>query len=350
MYKRRLTRIAVFFICLSLVFVTGCRRDRKEDYEKVEKTGYFMGTVITLKMYTHDAEKGERVAEKAFERIKEIETLMSANIQDSDVGRVNGEAGTRWVKVHEDTLEVIKRGIYYGELSGGLFDITVGPLVKLWGIGTENPRVPSSGELEDAVKLIDYRDIGIKEEDGQVMLKNPGMMIDLGGIAKGYAADEVKNVMLSEGIDHAIINLGGNVLTVGGKYDGGYWKIGVQDPDAPTGSPMGTVKVKDRAVVTSGDYERYFEKDGKRYHHILNPATGYPENNGLKGVTIVTPVSFDADALSTTVFLMGLDKGMELVENLEDVEAVFITGDKRVFVSSGLKESFEILDKTYSME
>lgn len=350
MNRRRLLRITVFFICIGLTLTAGCNTKTTQKYEKVEKTDYMMGTVVTLKVYTTDTQKGNRVIDRAFERIKEIEQLMSTSIRTSDVSRINEAAGIGWVEINQDTLGVIQRGLYYGSLSQGLFDITVGPLVRLWGIGTDHPRVPSAGELEKAIGFVDYRGVRIDEKSRKVMLDREGMMLDLGGIAKGYAADQVKEVMLAEGIKHAVINLGGNVLTLGNRYDGRNWNIGIQDPYAPTGSPMGLIRVKDKTVVTSGDYERYFEKDGRRYHHILNPGTGYPEINQLKSVTIIADKSFDADALSTTVFLMGREKGMELVERLEGIEAIMIAKDKKVIVSSGIGDSFTITNDNYKME
>lgn len=350
MSKRRIIKAIIFFVCLSLLLITGCRKDEIPDYKKVEKTDYLMGTVTTIKVYTDDVQKGEMAINKAFDRIKEIEMLMSANIENSDVSRINNEAGGEWVKVHEDTFKVVQKGIYYGNVSRGLFDITVGPLVKMWGIGTDHPRLPEPEELEQVVELIDYRDVELEEENFQVRLKEHGMMIDLGGIAKGYAADEVKRIMVSEGIKHAVINLGGNVTTVGNKYNGESWKIGIQDPCAPTGSSMGAVSVRNKTIVTSGDYERYFERNGNRYHHILNPRTGYPANNNLKSVTIITECSFDADALSTTIFLMGPEKGMELIENLGEVEAIVITKDREIITSSKIKDALSILDQNFKIK
>lgn len=338
----------VIFICLSLLLTTGCRRsETAPGYERVEKNDYMMGTVVTIKVYVTDTVKGNEAIDKAFARIREIESLMSLSSEDSEVDRINEVAGIEPVKVRYDTLKVIQKGIYYGELSNGLFDISVGPLVQLWGIGTEHPRIPGKTEIDNAIGLVDFRNVEVNEDAKEIRLAKPGMVIDLGGIAKGYAADEAKKIMVGEGIEHAIINLGGNVLAMGGKYDGGPWNIGIQDPYAPTGSSMGVVRVEDKTVVTSGDYERYFEKNGKRYHHILNPKTGYPEETRIKGVTIIASSSFDADALSTTVFLLGVDRGLELVEKLDGVEAIMVTHDREVIVSSGIGDTFSIQNNKY---
>ena len=156
-------------------------------------------------------------------------------------------------------------------------------------------------------------------------------------------------MLVSEGIEHAVINLGGNVLTIGARYDGKPWNIGIKDPAEPTKGLLGIARVTDGTIVTSGDYERYFEKDGRRYHHILNPFTGYPGENGIRGVTIVTTSSLDADALSTAVFLLGLDRGMELVESLDGVEAVVITEDRQVVLSPGIKDAFSLSKPDYKI-
>lgn len=342
-------RVFTVLICL-LLLTTGCRREQTAaGYKEVEKTGFLMGTLVTLKVFDRDADKSSRAADKAFARIREIESLMSLNIEDSQVNNINEWAGIRPVEVSHDTLKVVEKGIYYGQLSEGLFDITVGPLARLWGIGTENPQIPGSTRINNALGLVDYRDVEINQETKEIFLKRPGMVIDLGGIAKGYAADEAKKVLMAEGIEHAIINLGGNVLTVGPKHDGGPWNIGIKDPYNPNGSLLGFVRIQDKTVVTSGDYERYFEKDGKRYHHILNPYTGFPGNNEIKGVTLIAHSSFDADALSTTVFLLGVEKGMQLVESLDGIEAVAITRDRQVVISSGMGDAFSISNNNYKM-
>ncbi len=336
-------------ICL-LFSVTGCRADKiTGGFKKVEKSEFLMGTLVNIKVYDRDINKADSAAEKALARIREIEGLMSANQKDSEVNLINQNAGERPVKVSADTQKVVEKGLYYGRLSEGLFDITVGPLVELWGIGTENPKVPGEQELKNALELTDYRDVEVNEEKGEVYLKRHGMGLDLGGIAKGYAADEVKEALVGEGIKHAIINLGGNVLTIGARYDDKPWNIGIKDPEAPAKGILGIVRITDATIVTSGDYERYFEKDGKRYHHILNPFTGYPESGEIRGVTIVTSSSFDADALSTTVFLLGVEKGMDLVENLEGVEAIVVTDDRQVVLSSGINDWFSLSKPDYKV-
>lgn len=341
-------KIISIFITISLLIMvtTGCLWNTA-DYCQMEKTEFLMGTLVTIKVYEKNKDKGNLAIDKALERIREIEGLMSVNIENSEIQRINQKAGMESVSVSGDTFKVIEKGLYYGELSKGLFDITVGPLVNLWGIGTEYERVPGAVELKNALRLVNYKDVELNVDGFEVFLKRPHMALDLGGIAKGYAADEAKKVLVSAGVGHAIINLGGNVLTLGQRYDGGPWNIGVKDPGDPAGSLLGTVKVIDGTVVTSGDYERYFERDGRVYHHIMDPRTGYPGQGSIKSIVIINSSSIDADALSTTVFLMDIEKGMELIEGLDGVEAVAITRNGRVVSSSGIGDSFNVTKNDY---
>ncbi|MFA7216031.1 MAG: FAD:protein FMN transferase, partial [Bacillota bacterium] len=187
-------------IGLSLFPVTGCRRNTAGGYQQVERSEFLMGTLVTIKLFAEEVDSGNRATDRALERIREIEGLMSTSLENSEVGGINRHAGKKAVAVSEDTFRVIKKGLYYGGLSEGLFDITVGPLVSLWGIGTESARVPESAELEGVLGLVDYRNVDLNGDTMEVFLKEPGMALDLGGIAKGYAADEVKKILVSEGI------------------------------------------------------------------------------------------------------------------------------------------------------
>lgn len=346
----RRSRVFTLILCIVLLSAVGCRKnDTALRRNAVEKSEFLMGTVVTLRVFDGDTDKGDRAANKAIARIREIESLMSLNIENSEINQINKRAGVGAVKVSDDTLKVVQRGVYYSELSEGLFDITVGPLVQLWAIGTEEARIPDEDEIQKALGLIDYKQVNINKETNEILLDKDGMVLDLGGIAKGYAADEAKKVLVSEGVEHAIINLGGNILTLGGKYDGGPWNIGIKDPYQPTGSLLGVARVEDQTVVTSGDYERYFEKGGERFHHILNPFSGFPGESRLKGATVITSSSFDADAISTIVFLLGAERGIEFVEDLKDTQAILVTEDKQVLITSGMKDKFSLQKRDYSL-
>ena len=228
------------------------------------------------------------------------------------------------VKVHEDTFEVIEKALEYASLSNGAFDITIYQLSNC-GNWLGSSRVPSDEEIKEKLKLVDYQKVMLNKDEGTVYLKEKGMGIDLGAIAKGYAADEVVRVLSQAGVKHALINMGGNVIVIGSKPNGQPWKIGIQDPRSDVlQQHIAVVETANESVVSSGDYERYIEdvykKTGVRYHHIFDPSTGYPANKGLMAVTVVAEKSIDADALSTVVFVMGADEGLDIIEQMENVK------------------------------
>jgi len=313
----------------------------------VEKETYLMGTIVQLKVYGGNAEKATA---KAVESISDIENKMSTNIETSEITKLNEKAGVSGQKLSEDTYFVIKEAVKYSKLTEGDFDTTIEPIVKLWGIGTDKERVPSKSEIREKLKLVNYKDIILDSKNSTVKLRRTSQAIDLGGIAKGYTADEIKKVLINNNIHSALINLGGNVYAVGKKTDGTNWNIGIQNPLNTRGKYLGAISVADKSVVTSGNYERYFIVDGKRYHHIFNPKDGYPSENGIISTTIVSDKSIDGDVLSTSTYVMGVTKGLKLIESIKGVEAIFITSDKKVYVTSGLKDSFNLTDKEFTNE
>jgi thiamine biosynthesis lipoprotein len=288
-----------------------------------------------------------RVYRDIFRRLREIENRMSVALADSDVSRINAAAGVEPVQVHADVFEVIERAIHYAGLSGGAFDPTVEPLVALWGIGGENPRVPSQGEIDAALSLVNWRDIVLDRDAGTVFLKRPGMALDLGAIAKGYAADEAAAIIRKAKIKRAIVDLGGNILTYGKKKDGSLWRVGIQNPNNLRGNYIGIMQFGSKTMVTSGVYERFFEDNGVRYHHLLSPADGYPVQNGLLSVTIVTDRSMDADGLSTSVFVLGYERGKALLESLDGVQGIFIFEDRSIRMTAGT--GFTLTDEDYQL-
>lgn len=306
-----------------------------------------MGTVIQLKVYGVNAEEA---SEKALKRISEIENKMSVNIETSEISKLNDKAGISGEKLSLDTYSVIAKSVEYSKLTEGALDATIEPIVKLWGIGTDKERVPTKKEIDEKLKLVNYNDIILDDKNSTVQLKKTEEAIDLGAIAKGYTADEIKKVLLDNKISSAIINLGGNVFALGKKLDGTSWNIGIQNPLSTRGEYLGTVSVNDKSIVTSGNYERFFIVDGKRYHHIFDPKTGYPAEKGLISTTIISDKSIDGDALSTSTYILGLQKGLKLVESIKGVEGIFITNDKKVYVTPGLKSSFELTSKEFTYE
>jgi thiamine biosynthesis lipoprotein len=340
------TSLKIFVIILVAVLLTSCGRTKAEN--PVTKTNFLLDTLIQITAYGDNA---SNAIDQAYDRINDIQKKMTASGDDSEVIDINKKAGKDFQKVSPDTFYVIKKGLYYSQSSHGRFDITIGPLVKLWGIGTDKARVPSRAEIKNALGHINYKNVVLNENENSVMLKEPGMAIDLGAIAKGYAADEVVRILKANGIKSAAADLGGNIYVLGKKPNGSPWKIGIQDPFEPRGNTFATVDVADKTLVTSGVYERYFIKDGKRYHHILDTSTGYPVDNGLVSVTIISDSSIDADGLSTTVFALGLKDGMKYVEKVPHIEAVFVTKDRKVYTSSGIeKYNFKIINSQFRLE
>ncbi|WP_027623277.1 FAD:protein FMN transferase [Clostridium lundense] len=339
-------KYTLFFtiIFISSILFTSCA---KKEEPSVTKENYLLGTIVQLTVYGKNAEKA---VNKAMDIISDIDDKMSPSKENSEVSKINKNAGKAFVKVSDDTFTVIKKSLEYSKLSNGAFDITVGPLVNMWAIGTDKARIPSPQEIKTGLNLINYKDVILDENTKSIKLRKPNEAIDLGAIAKGYTADKVKETLIKEGVKTAFINLGGNIVTVGNKLDGSLWNIAIQDPLKIRGEYFGIAKVSHKSVVSSGNYERYFIKNGKRYHHILDTKTGYPSDNGLIATTIISDNSIDGDALSTTTYVLGLDKGMKLVESIKGVEAVFVTKDKKVYTTSGLKDSFKITNEEYIYE
>jgi thiamine biosynthesis lipoprotein len=310
------------------------------------RSEFVLGTVCSVNLYKGGTEK---IYREIFARLREIEDVMSANLEDSEVEAINKQAGIRPVPVREDVLEVIEEALRYADLSGGVFDPTIGPLVKLWGIGSDNARLPSEEEIRAVLPLINWQDLVIDRGAGTAFLKRPGMSLDLGGIAKGYAADEVIRILRKTRVRGAIIDLGGNVFAYGEKEGRQPWRIGVQNPQESRGAYLGVLEVRDKTIVTSGVYERFFEDGGRRYHHILSPTHGYPVDSGLLSVTIIAGRSIDADALSTSAFALGWEAGAALVESVDGADAIFVFEDRTVRGTSGAMAGFTLTDPGYRL-
>lgn len=277
----------------------------------------------------------ENILKGCKELCQKYDTLFSRTNEASEIYKINHAKGAP-VEVSADTIAIIKEGIHYSKLSQGSFDITIGSVSSLWDFKAETPVVPSADKLSTAVSHVNYEHISIS--GNTVTLSDPKTHIDVGAIAKGYIADRLKDYLLENGIEHATINLGGNIQTIGTKPDGSPYNIGIQKPFDETGKPLTSVKISDQSVVTTGIYQRYFEKDNKIYHHILDPKTGYPCENNLHSVTIITDSSVAADSLSTTCFLLGYEKAMNLIDQLDNVDAVFITDDGEIHYSNNFQE------------
>lgn len=331
-------------VVLAVLLLTACGNDDGLLDSPIKETGFVLGTVVNLSVYD---EGKEAAVSGAFDLISDWEAVLSDEVDSSEVSAINKNAGVAPVEVSEPVFNLVKEALYYGELSNGGFDVTTGPLTNLWRIGYDDARKPSQAEIDDTLPIIDYTKIELNETNQTVYLPSEHMELDLGGIAKGFIADEVVAYFDAEGVTTAIIDLGGNVYVKGNRPTGDAWTVGVQNPYLGRGQLLGRIRASDLSVVTSGIYERFLEVDGEQYHHILNPKTGYPYDNEIAGVTIVSETSLAGDALSTSVFSLGLDEGLQLIETLENVEAVFVTKDKRIVLSSGLTDQFEVLNENF---
>lgn len=335
------------FIIASVVFamvVSGCQTQNAP--EANTQTRFMLGTVITLTSYQEGS--GEAI-NRAFDRISQIESEMSAKKADSEIGVLNAK-GTNTLTT--DVFFVLKKGLEIAALSGGAFDPTVLPLSSLWGIDddTKPKTVPPEAEIQKARALVDYKKVALDEKTRTVTLQK-GMGVDLGGIAKGYAADEAWRIFKEKGVSSALLDLGGNIVAMGKRPNGEPWKIGIRDPRAKTeGDYYAVLSVSDQAVVTSGDYERYFEVNGVRYHHIFDTKTGYSAKNGVISATIICGDSTQADGLSTAVFVLGAEKGLALAESMQGVDALIVTDEKKVYATPGIRDRVQIVSGEYKLQ
>ena len=323
------TRIPAILAALLMLLSTlpGCAAPGKE---KKSSVGFYLDTVITLTAYVDD----QAVLEDALKECGRYERLLSRTIEGSDVWNIN-HANGQPVEVSDDTLAILDVARQVSERSGGAFDVTIAPVSTLWDFTSGAAVVPDAGIIEEAAKRIDFTQITI---DGNAVTLPAGMMIDLGGIAKGYIADAVKGYLMDRGVESAILSFGGNIVAIGLKPDGSPWKVGIQDIDQPTGAYMLVALNRGGSTVTSGIYERGFEADGVYYHHILDAKTGWPVQNELASVTIFSESSMWGDALATAAFALGTEAGTALIESLDDIEAVFIARDRSVTYTSGAGE------------
>lgn len=310
-------------ICALLIcfLFTGCRTAP----EVFSDTGFYFDTVITVTLYENGSQD---ILNRCMELANHYESLFSTTIEGSDIWNLNHSAGS-YVTVSEETIDLLNASLEYSSLSDGLVDPTIGSLSSLWNFGSDSKElIPDTTAITEALTHVDYQTISIKEN--QAALLDPEASVDLGFIAKGYIGDQMKAYLESQGVTSALINLGGNVVTVGSKPDGSAFRVGIQDPFSPSGTAALVLELSGKSAVSAGNYERYFEADGIRYHHILSTADGYPANSGLSQATIISESSTKADALSTLCFILGYEKAASLLKNFPEVQAVFITEDGEI--------------------
>ncbi|MBQ6346924.1 MAG: FAD:protein FMN transferase [Clostridia bacterium] len=321
---KKMRALALILTLACALSLTGCASAQQK---KQTAIGFYLDTVITLTAYVDDA----AVLNDALEECGRYERLLSRTVEGSDVWRIN-HAGGKPVEVSDDTVILLQTARRVSAYSDGAFDVTIAPVSTMWDFTSGAAVVPDADAIARAAALVDYTRMDI---EGNTVTLPENMMIDLGGIAKGYIADEVKLYLMDRGVKSAVLSFGGNIVTIGLKPDGSPWKVGIQDIDKPTGEYMLVSLNFGGSTVTSGIYERGFETDGVYYHHILDPATGWPVQNELASVTIFSDSSMWGDALATAAFALGPEKGMALIEALNGAEAVFISRDRSVTATSG---------------
>ena len=319
--------------------LTGCGGEKEVSSQSSQV--FAMDTVMLLTVYGDQAQQGLDQAEQT---IQKLEKLWSATDENSEIWALN-HSGGNWVELSEDTREILSRGLELCALTDGALDLTAYSAVQAWGFPTGVYRVPDEAELERLVGTIDYTQLELDEQTGQARLPED-MSLDLGAVAKGRLGEVLSQDLKELGVTSALLELGGNIQTVGTKPDGSRWRVGIQDPNSQEGGYLAIVEVADQAVVTSGDYQRYFEQDGQTYCHIMDPATAAPADSGVDSVSIVGSDGTVCDALSTALFVMGEKKGAQFWKDHPelDFEAIFVSQDGTIAVTEGLEEHFTLAD------
>ena len=286
---------------------------------------FAMDTFMSIKAKDADDELLEDVETE----ITRLESLFSVTRPNSDIARLNAEGK---VEADADTVKLIEMAKNMCEMTNGALDISVYPVVLLWGFTNGNYRVPKNSEIKDALRFVDYAQIEINESIVQL---DEGMKLDLGAVAKGYTSDKICELLRENGVTSAVINLGGNVQTIGKRPDEKKWRVAVKNP-FETDKNLLVVEIEDAAVITSGNYERYFDADGKRYCHIIDSKTGYPADNGIVSMTVIGKSGFECDAMSTALFVMGPEKVIELWKTLDDIEMIYVTDEEKIYITEGI--------------
>jgi thiamine biosynthesis lipoprotein len=331
-------------LILSVLIFGGCTTNQvqettsqeqvQEEIPSSTKQIFAMDTYMTVTAYGTNAEEATTKAE---ERINELDELLSTGSEDSEVSKLN-QAGKATLSA--DTAILMQKSLDLYQETGGAFNVAIYPIMQAWGFTTGDYKVPAESELQQLLSLTDVNQISYDSQTKEVEFLMDGMEIDFGGIAKGYTSSEIMDIFKECGIESGLVSLGGNVQTLGYKTDGSQWRVAVQNPDE-TEDYLGVLETHDKAVITSGGYERYFEEDGKTYHHIIDTETGFPAQNGLTSVTIVSSDGMLADGLSTSLFVMGLEKASEFwKEHSDEFDAILLTEDGELYVTEGISDEF----------
>lgn len=324
---KRILPIELFLIFIS-IFLSSCYAGS----EPLSKSGFFFDTYVTFTYY--DSADSEYIDE-ALNMCNEYDRLFSRTIEGSDIYKINHFKG-EYVEVDERTIDILKEAIFYCEMSEGRADITVADLMMLWNFTNGDGTVPSDDEIKALLPGIDYHNIIIDEDNKMVKLKSDSGSLDLGFIAKGYITSKLRDYLTESGVKSCVIDLGGNLYMIGTKPDGSEYNVGIKKPFTTANETIDTVSISNKAVVTSGIYERYFEADGQIYHHILDLNTGYSVDNNVYSVTIICEDATKADALSTICLIYGIDDGLDLINSMDETEAIYVDDEYNLHYSQGL--------------
>lgn len=344
-------KIVIACVCLSASLLMGGCNNTKQDTttetkstqtesdgdvsdKEASKDIFAMDTYMTVTAYGDQAQEAVNEAGAEIER---LDNMLSTGNEESEIAKLN-QSGS--ATLSEDAGYLVERALELNEETGGAFDIAIYPIMEAWGFPTQNYQVPTEDTLQSLLKLCDVSGITYDKDNRNISFNQEGMKIDLGGIAKGYTSSRIMEIYKENNISSGLVNLGGNVQALGTKTDGSKWRVAVQSPD-DSDDYLGVLSIEDKAVITSGGYERYFEQDGKTYHHIIDPQTGYPAENGLTSVTIVSEDGTLADGLSTSLFIMGKDKAIEFWRaHSNEFDAIILTDDGKIYVTEGIQDDF----------
>lgn len=334
-------RLVVAVVLVVIVVGLFLQMGRKQEKHLYKETRSSLYTLVTITVVGDSPEKARKATAAAYDALDDLGRLLNFYAEDSELSAINRNAGIKPVHVSRDTLEIVKTALMVSEQTEGGFDVTVGPIVKLWDF--KKKTLPSAAAIAERLPSVGYENIVIDEAAATVFLKKPGIQMDLGGIIKGFAADKAVQTLKANGIEDGIVAVAGDIKLFGRQPDGRPWNIGIQNPRAEGDKDelFATVNLGTQGISTSGDYQRYFILDGVRYHHLLNPKTGYPESL-CRSVTVIAPEAALTDAYATGIFIMGPQKGLAVLERL-GMDGVIIDRDGKVLTTKGIRDKVHLL-------
>lgn len=338
--------IIIFIIAVSLISLAAFLCRYINEKKEIVTSTFSLGTIVKITLFGN---KNKMIINKSFDIISKIDDELSAFKPESFVSKISEKSGKEPQVVNCDTVYLIEKSKEYCKIYDGAFDITGRPVIKLWEGCIDYGIYPDKKDIDKALELVNYNDIILNKDELSVMLKKEGQSIDLGGIAKGFAADKIAIFLKNNNVNNALIDLGGNVFALGRNIDNSLWKVGIQNPFSDRGDIIGILRVENKSVVTSGSYQKFIEMNGKKIHHIIDMKSGFVADSEIVSVTIISDYSIDGDGLSTGAFIVGVAKAIEIIEGIKNVDAIFITKDKKVYCTKGVGESFVLTNKNFGV-